>query len=244
MRLREQPNIVAIQESKCNEVSDNWMEYVCEAVEGKFFLAIKGKWKGSDRDTIVVNVYGPHIDSGKKDLWDGLEKLMLQNDAEWVICGDFEVRDQSERLNRVFVESKASLFNDFIERMQLIEIPLLGKKFTRISDNRMKLSKLDRFLVSENFTHTWGDLSVIALDRNTSDHCLIALRNNNVDFGPKPDKMKNVKEALRVWSKTQFRSLDFELEEAKNKACDLENKAESGPLSDSEKDEWIQARGV
>ncbi|XP_071704573.1 uncharacterized protein [Rutidosis leptorrhynchoides] len=213
-------------------------------------------------------------------MWNMLENLIASNDAEWVICGDFnEVRDQSERLNCAFIGARAARFNSFIDRMQLIEIPLLGMKFTRISDNGMKLSKLDRFLVLENFMQTWGDLSVIALDRNTSDHCPIVLQNKNVDFGPKPfkifdewlekvevehvmseawnkqvtrsrhdcifrNKLKNVKKALRSWSKVQYDTLDTELDNAKKRAGELEKKAESQQLTETERDEWLNSRGI
>ena len=41
-------------------------------------------------------------------------------------------------------------FDDFI-RSSLIDVPMCGRKFTRISDDRAKFSKLDRFLVSNEF---------------------------------------------------------------------------------------------
>ncbi|XP_071727610.1 uncharacterized protein [Rutidosis leptorrhynchoides] len=163
--------------------------------------------------------------------------------------------------------------------MHLIEIPLIGKKFTRIRDNGMKLRKLDRFLVCENTMQSWGDISVVALDRNTSDHCPIVLRDKCIDFGLKPFKifdiwfktnevekviteawnievtgtrydfvfrniLKNVKESLRSWSKTQYGNLDVELEEAKKLACDLKSKAEEITLSDSQREKWIKSRDL
>ncbi|XP_071718070.1 uncharacterized protein [Rutidosis leptorrhynchoides] len=313
IRVSEQPNIVAIQESKCNEVSDDWLEFVwgstdfeyiqkpkvgksggmllvwdtnafevIQAVEGTFFLAIKGRWKGKERDTIVTNVYGPHKDEGKRELWESLETLMEYKDANWVLCEDFnEVRSPSERKNCEFIERRATRFNNFIENMQLIEAPLIGRKFTRISDDGLKLSKLDRFLVSESFLQSWGDVSMISLDRGTSDHCPIFLRDKQIDFEPIPfkifdvwlenkevekviieawnkkvygsrrdctfrNKLKNVKESLREWSRHQYGYLDIDLENAKNKACALEKKADDHEcnLSDSEREEWKKAREV
>ncbi|XP_071727580.1 uncharacterized protein [Rutidosis leptorrhynchoides] len=220
IRLSKLPDVVSIQASKCNEVSDSWLECVWggpdfefvqkpkmgksegllliwdpgvfnvnQAVVKEFFLAIKGHWIGKDMETIIVNVYGPHNDENKKRMWDSLEQLKRYDNAAWVICGDFnEVWDQTKRQNCVFIKRRASLFNDFIERMQLIEIPLLGKKFTRISDDRSKLSILDRFLVSDDFLRMWGDISTLALDRSLSDHCPIILRDKNDDFGSKPFK--------------------------------------------------------
>ncbi|XP_071704346.1 uncharacterized protein [Rutidosis leptorrhynchoides] len=166
---------------------------VNESVINEFFLAIKGHWTGRDMETVIVNVYGPHNDSDKKKMWDSLEKLMSYRDVSWVVCGDFnEVRDISKRKNCEFNSRRAKMFNDFIENMELIEIPLIGKNFTRISDDGLKLSKLDRFLVSDSFLNLWGGISTFALDRNTSDHCPIILSDKNEDYGPKPFKVFNL----------------------------------------------------
>ncbi|GJR50975.1 transposon TX1 uncharacterized [Tanacetum coccineum] len=67
-----------------------------------------------------------------------------------------------------------------------------GKRYTRISDDGMKFSKLERFLVSEGFCDVWPELSVVALDRKLSDHCLIMLRDKVVNFDPKPFRVFDI----------------------------------------------------
>ncbi|XP_071740874.1 uncharacterized protein [Rutidosis leptorrhynchoides] len=109
---------------------------------------------------------------------------------DWLVCGDFnEVRKASERKNCVFFENRAKLFNDFIEKTCLIEIPLGGSKFTRISDDGIKYSKLDRFLASEKFSSTWEGLSATTLAKEHSDHFPIMLKDTNTDFGPKSTRV-------------------------------------------------------
>ncbi|XP_071690158.1 uncharacterized protein [Rutidosis leptorrhynchoides] len=160
---------------------------VNEAVEGEFFIAIKGKLTGYDTEIMVVNVYGPHSDNKKRHFWDSLDSLLRFNNVAWILCGDFnEVRHIDERQNYEFKERRASMFNDFIERNGLMEIPLLGKKFTRISDDGLKFSKLGRFLVSDNFCQMWSDLSSIPLDRKLTGHSPILLKNGHTDFNSKP----------------------------------------------------------
>ncbi|XP_071691426.1 uncharacterized protein [Rutidosis leptorrhynchoides] len=56
------------------------------------------------------------------------------------------------------------------------------------------------------------------------------------------NKLKNIKESLREWSRHQYGTLDIELENAKNKACALEKKAEECNLSENEHEEWKKAR--
>ncbi|XP_071713158.1 uncharacterized protein [Rutidosis leptorrhynchoides] len=111
---------------------------------------------------------------------------------DWIICGDFnEVRRESERKNCVFVESRAKMFNDFIDKSNLVEIPLGGMKFTRISDDGLKYSKLDRFLVSKACITRWVGIVACTLDRKHSDHCPIILKVCANDFGPRPTRVFN-----------------------------------------------------
>lgn len=108
-------------------------------------------------------------------------------DATWCVFGDFnEVRKTDERLNSNMNVRGALEFNEFIRRDGLIDIPLGGRRFTRVSDDGKKFSKLDRFLVSNLFVGTWSSLIVVGLDRKLSDHCLIVMKDNHIDFVPKP----------------------------------------------------------
>ncbi|XP_071727991.1 uncharacterized protein [Rutidosis leptorrhynchoides] len=160
-----------------------------------YFLAVRGKWIGSGKESIIVNIYGPHDDASKKIMWKSLDSVLsgVGIDLVWILCGDFnEVREESDRMNCEFNKRRATRFNDFINRNNLIEIPINGRKFTRISDDGVKFSKLDRFLVSDLSFDEWSDLSVVPLDRRVSDHCPLMLRDKIIDYGPKPFKIFNV----------------------------------------------------
>ncbi|XP_071695190.1 uncharacterized protein [Rutidosis leptorrhynchoides] len=162
------------------------------ACVSEFFLVVKGHWKGCDQDSIIVHVYGPHDDASKKIMWESLDYFVKSIDAAWLVCGEFnEVREPSDRLNCVFHQRWANRFNKFIAEINLIEIPISGRKLTRISDDGLKFSKIDRFLASDKFINLWDDLSVIALDRKESDHCSVVLRDKLLDYGPKPFEVFN-----------------------------------------------------
>ncbi|XP_071694449.1 uncharacterized protein [Rutidosis leptorrhynchoides] len=163
-----------------------------EAIKGGFYLAIKGHVAGCDTEIAVVNVYGPHSTGRKIRFWEKLESLLNFKDMPCLVCGDFnEVHYQSERFNSIFNQSWADLFNQFINKTCLIEVPLGDKKFTRICDNGVKFSKLDRFLVSDQFCHLWPNLTANTLDKHLFVHCPIVLRNGFKDFGPKPIRVFN-----------------------------------------------------
>ncbi|XP_071719520.1 uncharacterized protein [Rutidosis leptorrhynchoides] len=188
------------------------------------FIAIRGHWKQSGEESIIVNIYGPHENANKKKMWEALEKLMSLSGVSWVLSGDFnEVRDAFERFNCEFISSRARRFNEFISRNRLVEIPLGCRKFTRVSDDGIKMSKLDRFLVSDDFLITWPDLKVNALDRFFSDHCPIVLLDIEVNFGLKPFKIFN--ESFQVKGIDEVISKSWEVELVGNKKdCVFRNK--------------------
>ncbi|XP_071687177.1 uncharacterized protein [Rutidosis leptorrhynchoides] len=194
-------------------------------------------------------------------MWHDLSNILKYDGAMWAIFGDFnEVRFESERKNTDFCEKRAKLFNDFIKDNSLIDLPLGGRIYTRISDNGRKFSKLDRFLVSENLIQQWPNINVMVLDKKHTDHCPLIPKDGNVDFGPKPVKVFDewlkhkdsydiIKSAwnlkvnkLRKWYSTSEGKLKAEIEELINTVNDWERKAENIDLSEEQHEIWLKDR--
>ncbi|PNX96151.1 cysteine-rich receptor-like protein kinase, partial [Trifolium pratense] len=53
------------------------------------------------------------------------------------------------------------------------------------------MSRIDRFLISDQWVNCWGASSVWVLDRDVSDHCPLVLKSSVVDWGPKPFRFNN-----------------------------------------------------
>nr|GFA19889.1 transposon TX1 uncharacterized [Tanacetum cinerariifolium] len=120
--------------------------------------------------------------------------LMNRWQGAWCIFGDLNVvRSHDDRVNSQVNIKEMPDFNNFINNTRLIEISMRGRKFTRVSDDGTKFSKLDRFLLNDKFNELWGNLSVIALDRKLSDHCSIVIRDVELDFGPKPFRVFDIR---------------------------------------------------
>lgn len=230
-------------------------------------LAVIGKLNGINNIVGIMNVYGPRDEKNRGRLWDRIQSIINSVDACWCIFGDFnEVRRLDERFNSNFNERSARVFNDFITRNNLTEIALGGRKFTRVSDDGIKFSKLDRFLVDEGFKGLWNNLSAIVMDRGESDHCPILLRNKVVNYGPKPfrffdvwlkeadfidivkrawtkdinsttpdrifrDRLKSVKEDLKIWSRVKFGKIDKDIDRLGRVVKELELEAENRSLN-------------
>ncbi|KAD6795328.1 hypothetical protein E3N88_06224 [Mikania micrantha] len=158
-----------------------------KVVVKKNFLLISGKITGYQEMFNIVNVYGPQILSDKKDLWVELEKLKNEGSGLWVFAGDFnEVRNSSERLNSDFSPQGANLFNQFIFNAQLMEYNMGGHPFTYMRGFGSSYSKLDRFLVCDDFVNRWPNACARSLPRHLSDHSPIILITSNIDFGSTP----------------------------------------------------------
>jgi exonuclease III len=146
----------------------------------------------------VINVYSKCHLVDKRRLWHDL--LMSRRgfgDTLWCVVGDFNsVTDPIERRGVALVDGASHAlemreFNQFLEEMELVDVPLLGRQFTWFHPNGGTMSRLDKMLLSFDWYALWGNPKVWVLDRDVSDHCPIILRYDEADWGPKPFRFNN-----------------------------------------------------
>ncbi|GJT35599.1 RNA-directed DNA polymerase, eukaryota [Tanacetum coccineum] len=120
-------------------------------------------------------------------LWDYLGHVIDSWKGKVIIMGDFNVvRYKNERFGSNFNVQGATAFNSFIVNADLEEVPLGGCAFTWCHKSASKMSKLDRFLISESLLSVYLNFSAITLDRFLSNHRPILLRESTYDYGPIP----------------------------------------------------------
>lgn len=118
--------------------------------------------------------------------------FMASSSGMYIIFGDFNVsRYPDERLGTLFNSVEASHFNDFISSNDLFDVPMGGHKFTRLSSNGEKLSKLDLFLISDELATHLHSMDALVLYNKIADHRPILFRQQVVDYGPTPFKFFN-----------------------------------------------------
>lgn len=127
------------------------------------FVGVCLEWGSERKICYVVNVYGKHNLGEKRQTWGDLV-MYRQGFGEglWCVLGDFnsvcfptERKGVSEADPRG-AEAEATEFCGFIQNMSLVDLPLLGRKFTRVQPNGPTMSRLDRILVSDNWFESWG----------------------------------------------------------------------------------------
>ncbi|GJT95488.1 RNA-directed DNA polymerase, eukaryota, reverse transcriptase zinc-binding domain protein [Tanacetum coccineum] len=154
-----------------------------------YFVMIRGVWVPSGKNLLVISVYAPQELRDKKLLWDYLRTQICNWEGDVITMGDFnEVRTSSERFGSIFNKIGAKFFNEFIANACLVEIPLGGCSYTWCHKSANKMSKLDRFLISDSLLSRSPGISSVSLDRYLSDHRPILMQESYQDYGPTPFK--------------------------------------------------------
>jgi exonuclease III len=102
----------------------------------------------------IINVYGPCTHALKSEFLASILQLYSALTSPVAILGDFNlIRHPREKSNDNFNPSEASLFNDFISSLGLLEISLLDHQFTLSNQqNPPILARLDRALVNTDWS--------------------------------------------------------------------------------------------
>ncbi|GJR48534.1 RNA-directed DNA polymerase, eukaryota [Tanacetum coccineum] len=160
----------------------------------------------------MVNIYGPQDQVSKLALWNRLQDFMHHHNGSYIMFGDMNaVRNEQERVGSIFNNIEADYFNSFIDATGLVDLPIGGRCFTWMNKAGTKLSKLDRFLISEDVIDLLPDIRITALDRIWSDHNPILLHVDKIDFGPSPFKLYNswlLRDGFDDLIKSEWDSLD------------------------------------
>jgi exonuclease III len=141
----------------------------------------------------VANVYALCDPGARQGLWDSLTlRLQSQIGMRVCVCGDFNaVRriDERRSISAGQRPLETIAFNRFIEDNFLIDLPLCGRKFTWYRGDGLSMSRLDRFLLSEEWCLSWPNCRQDAQLRGLSDHCALVLASEEANWGPRPLRM-------------------------------------------------------
>ena len=163
-------------------------------VVGRGFILLEGMWIKENKRVSIINVYAPCDLQGKRQQWDEILQLKTSSqEGLWCVLGDFNsIRHQDERVSSaqsVGPDPSISEFNSWISDMALEEVRSVGRRFTWCRPNGSAMSRLDRFLLSDEWLVQWPGSTQFVLDRDYSDHCPILLKSKTIDWGPKPFKV-------------------------------------------------------
>ncbi|XP_058763485.1 uncharacterized protein LOC131636918 [Vicia villosa] len=143
-----------------------------------------------------VNVYASCDKVTRRRTWKKICEFKNNNiEGSWCIGGDFNaISPLGERIGVPNSGNcrEINFFNEFIEEMDLVDLPAIGGMFTWFKSNGKAMSRLDRFLLLESFIEDWKVDGQHIGERDVSDHTPIWLKDNRKDWGPKPFKFNNL----------------------------------------------------
>jgi exonuclease III len=104
----------------------------------------------------------------------------------WCFLDDFNaVLNRYERKGASASQRNSEMrgFKEFVDNIALVDLPILGRRFTWYKLDDFAMSRIDRIMVSQDWLSKWKNSSLWALNREVSDHTPLILRNNNLDWG-------------------------------------------------------------
>jgi len=126
---------------------------------------------------ILTNIYAPCTYDVKCAFLDWFKGIEMPDDINWIVLGDFNLIHSPEDRNRPGADVvEILLFNEVISELNLIEIPLHGKKFTWSNKQSPPLlERLDWFFISPSWPSLFPNTLTSSLVIETFYHspCMI-----------------------------------------------------------------------
>ncbi|KAL7222099.1 hypothetical protein ACSBR1_023919 [Camellia fascicularis] len=185
---------------------------------------------------VLMNVYAPNEGGG----------------------GDFnEIRNIGKRKGCSRRKRGMKNFNNFIDRMEVTELDMLGRKYIWCNAAEgEKWSKIDRFLLSPEWLLMFK-FKVWGFPRRVSGHCLVVLMKDTRDWGPRSFRfinawvlhpqfisivmkaweetvLKAVKASLKQWNMEVFGDVNHKMKVSEDELYELDLIAKSRDLDDGE----------
>lgn len=137
-----------------------------------YSLTITFEYSLASLSFTVTNVYAPSDHSFTADFLVELADLHNQIASACLLIGDFNlIRDPSEKNNDNFHAPLAAQFNDAIDRLSLLELPLLDRLYTWSNKRESPvLARLDRAFINLDWNNTFPMTHLRSNSRTTSDH--------------------------------------------------------------------------
>ena len=100
-------------------------------ISGRHTLTTVLTAAASEQRLTVTNVYAPADHRDSKHFLADLHELQPQISGPWVLTGDFNlIRCTTEKTTGNLDAALCSLFNDTLDRLGVVELPLLDRLFT------------------------------------------------------------------------------------------------------------------
>ncbi|XP_077226476.1 uncharacterized protein LOC143859710 [Tasmannia lanceolata] len=142
-------------------------------------------------------VYAHNYYISRRELWSKLVNIASLNQAPWIVFGDFNaVRSREERYGYPPNIAQMEEFNSCLTTCALTDLRSVGLNLTwnnKGKQGNLKMAKLDRSLVNEEWLHSYPNSFTEFFPPGISDHSpFIVSCFNHQSLGPRPFKFMDM----------------------------------------------------
>ncbi|XP_016207248.1 uncharacterized protein LOC107647708 [Arachis ipaensis] len=164
---------------------DNFLFTRLNCYKGDGWLSVEGILTKNNFKCVFCLVYGAHVRSEKLVMWEELSYMVGLCQVPFCFMGDFnEILQLEERKGATSLPASVEDFKDWVQDLQLVDLPLTDRKFTWFRGQ--SCSRIDRILVSLEWLEEFPDTRLKGGPRGLSDHCPLILEDSRIGAGPRP----------------------------------------------------------
>ncbi|XP_072081072.1 uncharacterized protein [Arachis hypogaea] len=153
--------------------------------KGERWICVEGVLLKNEFNCAICLVYGAHTRTEKLAMWEELSFVAGLCQDPICYIGDFnEIIQVGERKGQDRLPASATEFKDWVQDMQLVDLPLNDRKFTWFRGR--SCSRIDRVLLSVEWLEEFPEIRLKGGPRGLSDHCPIVVENSKFRDGPRP----------------------------------------------------------
>ncbi|XP_016195296.1 uncharacterized protein LOC107636291 [Arachis ipaensis] len=135
---------------------DNFLFKRLNCYKGDGWLCVEGFLLNNNFKCAFCLVYGAHVRSEKLVMWEELSYMVGLCQVPFCFMGDFnEILHLEERKGATSIPASAEDFKEWVQDLQLVDLPLTDRKFTWFRGS--SCSRIDRVLVSLEWLEEFPD---------------------------------------------------------------------------------------
>jgi mannosylglycoprotein endo-beta-mannosidase len=149
------------------------------AFTNDFAISVEFTSKLNNDNWVLTGIYSPCTAEGKRAFLEWFKEIQMPPEVDWLVVGDFNLIRKPEDRNREGGDvNEMFSFNEAINKLGIIELPLHGRRF--IWTNKQfppLLERLDWCFTSTSWTEKYPNTMVRTLVMETSDHwpCVVEI---------------------------------------------------------------------
>jgi mannosylglycoprotein endo-beta-mannosidase len=130
----------------------------------------------------ITTVYGPHDEPRKQSFLNEIIDIHNSVQGPWLIIGDFNLIKDAKDKNNLNIDRRwMSRFRTALNTSNLIEIPLIGRKYTWSNEQQPPtLVRLDRAFCTADWELRFAAAKLLPQSTRFSDHCPLLLVNDGL----------------------------------------------------------------